>query len=416
MEHFYRDIYPDYFSYPKLYRSFVEEAKEGSLLVEVGAFLGRSIAYLGVEALNSGKNLRIDCIDDWNPASCRVWYTDADGKNFREYAGVEVYKQFLRNMEPLGNLVRSMRMTSLEAVDLYEDESIDYLFLNGDQSYETVRDELHAWYPKIKPGGIIAGHDWNGFPGVQRAVRGFAKFDSSKVRTSENCWIYRKPDLPVNIFETEESGERNFDAIYERGLWGWEGNGSGTGSMMHTTVAVRDLFCKLIEEEGVSTIVDVSVGGMLWWPEVLEKYPHVKFYGYDISKTKTAENAEKYRDRVNWKFDVADVTTKMDYPKCDLLICRHTLNHLSAQDVIKSMVHLKVADARLLGITQHEVDDLFKEELITPDAPGCVDYRPIDLRRSPIAMPDPWLEIEDADAEDVQMEWQRKFCIWQRLQ
>ncbi len=219
------------------------------------------------------------------------------------------------------------------------------------------------------------------------------------------------------IFATESlQGERNFDLVYERGLWGWEGNGSGTGSMMHTTVAVRDLFCKLIEEEGVSTIVDVSVGGMLWWPEVLEKYPHVKFYGYDISKTKTAENAEKYRDRVNWKFDVADVTTKMDYPKCDLLICRHTLNHLSAQDVIKSMVHLKVADARLLGITQHEVDDLFKEELITPDAPGCVDYRPIDLRRSPIAMPDPWLEIEDADAEDVQMEWQRKFCIWQRLQ
>lgn len=216
-----------------------------------------------------------------------------------------------------------------------------------------------------------------------------------------------------NIFTvgTPEKTLRDFDKIYSRELWGWEGNGSGTGSMMHTTVAVRDLFERLIVEHGVRTIVDVSVGGMEWWPEVLDKHPEVKFYGYDISTIKTAENRERFKDRGNWEFyqgDLIDTT----YPACDLLICRHTLNHLLAIDVIRSLVNLKTSDAKLLAITQHEIDELFNEVPIAEDTPGCIDYRPIDLKKSPLNMPAPWMEIDDADAEDVQMAWLRKFSIW----
>ena len=105
--------------------------------------------------------------------------------------------------------------------------------------------------------------------------------------------MQRDPQNLENIFSTGQEFEktRDFDEIYERGLWGWEGNGSGTGSMMHTTVAVRELFSKLIEENGVRSIVDTSAGGMLWWPEVLERYPEVKFYGYDRYGEATPESA-----------------------------------------------------------------------------------------------------------------------------
>ena len=217
------------------------------------------------------------------------------------------------------------------------------------------------------------------------------------------------------IFSTGDRIEKrkDFDEIYSRGLWGWEGNGSGTGSMMHTTIAVRDLFSRLIEEEEVRSIVDISAGGMLWWPEVLEKYPAVKFYGYDISKIKTKESQERFSHRPNWEFHVGDVAETI-YPKCDLLVCRHTLNHLSVSDVIKSMENLKKSDARMLAVTQHEVDDLYNEALIAEGTDGCIDYRPIDLRKPPLNMPTPWLEIDDADAEDVQMDWKRKFSIWKK--
>ena len=205
---------------------------------------------------------------------------------------------------------------------------------------------------------------------------------------------------------------RNFDKIYERQSWGHEGNGSGTGSMMHTTVAVRSLFIDLIQNHGVKKIVDVSVGGMEWWPTVLEQFPDVEFYGYDISLIKTKENKERFKDRPNWKFYFGDLVSKKDYPDCDLLICRHTLNHLSSVDVLKCLDNLKKVKWKFLGITQHPMNHLEQEKPILSDTPGCIDYRPINLLEPPISMPHPWKEIEDADAEDVQIDWQRKFSLW----
>ena len=47
-------------------------------------------------------------------------------------------------------------------VDNYEDESFDYIYIDSDHRYEqTVRD-IAQWWPKVKKGGILAGHDYNG--------------------------------------------------------------------------------------------------------------------------------------------------------------------------------------------------------------------------------------------------------------
>jgi hypothetical protein len=205
---------------------------------------------------------------------------------------------------------------------------------------------------------------------------------------------------------------RNFDKIYERKLWGEEGNGSGTGSMLHTTVSVRNFITDLIRNQGVRKIVDVSVGGMTWWPEVLNQFPEVEFFGYDISLIKTKENKEKFREKSNWKFYFADLVSKKDYPDCDLIICRHTLNHLCKEDVLKSIDNLKQVNYRFLGITQHAVNEIDIQKNIQSDTPGCIDYRPINLSEEPIGMPSPIMEVDDADAEDVQMNCQRKFSIW----
>ena len=56
--------------------------------------------------------------------------------------------------------VEIKRMKSLEAVRLFDDESIDFFHTDGDHSYEQVRDEVAAWLPKIRPGGLITGDNY----------------------------------------------------------------------------------------------------------------------------------------------------------------------------------------------------------------------------------------------------------------
>ena len=51
-------------------------------------------------------------------------------------------------------------MSSVKAATKFKDNSIDFLFLDAGHEYEDIIEDMTAWYPKVKPGGIIAGHDY----------------------------------------------------------------------------------------------------------------------------------------------------------------------------------------------------------------------------------------------------------------
>jgi hypothetical protein len=52
------------------------------------------------------------------------------------------------------------KQRSLEAVNSFEDESLDFVFIDANHKYEYVKADLEAWYPKVRQGGIIAGDDY----------------------------------------------------------------------------------------------------------------------------------------------------------------------------------------------------------------------------------------------------------------
>lgn len=53
-----------------------------------------------------------------------------------------------------------IRELSMEAVEKFEDNSLDFVYIDGDHSYEAVTEDINAWIKNIKPGGIIAGDDY----------------------------------------------------------------------------------------------------------------------------------------------------------------------------------------------------------------------------------------------------------------
>lgn len=63
---------------------------------------------------------------------------------------------------------------SVDAAKAVEDNTLDFCFIDGDHSYNGVMRDLCAWWPKVKRGGWIGGHDWENDAhkhwGVKRAV------------------------------------------------------------------------------------------------------------------------------------------------------------------------------------------------------------------------------------------------------
>lgn len=64
-----------------------------------------------------------------------------------------------------------LRTDSVKAAKHFSDDSLEAVFIDADHRYEHVRRDLAAWLPKVKPGGLVAGHDyWPKDRGVVRAV------------------------------------------------------------------------------------------------------------------------------------------------------------------------------------------------------------------------------------------------------
>ena len=63
-------------------------------------------------------------------------------------------------------------MYSEQAADQVMDESLDFVFIDAQHDYHSVINDIGLWAPKVKPGGLISGHDYNHnkFPGVVEAV------------------------------------------------------------------------------------------------------------------------------------------------------------------------------------------------------------------------------------------------------
>ncbi len=72
---------------------------------------------------------------------------------------------------------------------------IDFAFIDADHSYEGCANDIELWYDKIKPGGVIAGHDYNEklFPGVVRAVDEFFSIIGGVDLHDDYVWTYVKP-------------------------------------------------------------------------------------------------------------------------------------------------------------------------------------------------------------------------------
>jgi predicted O-methyltransferase YrrM len=84
--------------------------------------------------------------------------------------------------------IRFVQGYSDEVARQFEDESFELVFIDADHTEEWVSRDLAAWAPKVKRGGVIAGHDYDSrnWPGVRRAVDRFFATHPHPVRLEAN--------------------------------------------------------------------------------------------------------------------------------------------------------------------------------------------------------------------------------------
>lgn len=146
-------------------------------IVEVGSFKGRSLIATGLSMTNGGRLFSIDSNQTKTPGT---WVQDhlAIALKLIMDLNSEVFAQHFK-------------MKSKKAVELFKDNSLDYVFIDGDHSYEEVCHDIDAWRMKVKKGGILAGHDYGEpgteankkHPGVYHAVKHKIKGVTNEVGT-----------------------------------------------------------------------------------------------------------------------------------------------------------------------------------------------------------------------------------------
>lgn len=191
MEHIYQDI-QGFFNFGKLYDDIIEKLSDDSIFVEVGVWKGKSISYAVVESINKNKNIKFYAIDTFkgSPGEPQIMEKDS-------IKNKTLYKEYLSNIEPIKDHITTYKKSSVQAAKLFEDKSIDFVFIDASHKYENVKNDILSWLPKIKRGGFIGGHDYDSNPdsqdyGVFLAVN--ETFDIENIKVYEdrgwNSWLY----------------------------------------------------------------------------------------------------------------------------------------------------------------------------------------------------------------------------------
>lgn len=147
--------------------------------VEVGVWNGR----LSEQLLRARPLLKLYMVDRWQvPGEGDSYLTSGADMATRPQAAYDAALREARNRVCwYGGRGWFCIMTSEQAAETLSDRRFDFVFIDADHSYEGVTRDLRAWWPLVKPGGFISGHDWD-HPNqgqVKKAVADFFRVDIS---------------------------------------------------------------------------------------------------------------------------------------------------------------------------------------------------------------------------------------------
>jgi len=176
-----QSLYPPVFKCSGYGLAELVKDHESPLVLEIGCDVGDTSEFL----LSSHPTMRLIGVDPYAD------YLDWNGNNMVNRQ--EVMGNTLLRLNRFGERFILNRKYSDDAVEDFEDNSFDMIFIDGLHTYEQVKIDCENYYSKVKDGGVFAGHDFNVIPGVNKAVKEFAaKVGKEILETETDVWYWIK--------------------------------------------------------------------------------------------------------------------------------------------------------------------------------------------------------------------------------
>jgi len=158
--------------------------------VEVGVYTGT----FSKTILETWKGKQLIGVDPYMKFTKEEYFDSTQDSNQES-----IYAQALAVYVPYGARANLVRLKSLDAAPGIQDGSLDFVFCDGNHSFESATADIAAWYPKVKSGGLFSGHDMytrlkDTNSDAANAVFDFAEsIDTRPHLTYCNSWWFIKP-------------------------------------------------------------------------------------------------------------------------------------------------------------------------------------------------------------------------------
>ena len=97
-------------------------------------------------------------IDVWNSLNKNEYVDINNRENYQD-----TYIKCIENIKNHTDRCHMLRGAGEKLVNLFEDESLDFVYIDANHRYDNVKQDIEIWYPKVRQGGILAGHDYLDF-------------------------------------------------------------------------------------------------------------------------------------------------------------------------------------------------------------------------------------------------------------
>jgi len=107
----------------------------------------------------------------------------------------DIYQRVLTKFKDDKRAV-TIRSFSIEAARIFQPDFFDFVYIDADHTYESVKADIKAWWPKVRSGSVFAGHDYKEGMGVIQAVDEFVKENNLVLNLTEEdyaSWWVIKP-------------------------------------------------------------------------------------------------------------------------------------------------------------------------------------------------------------------------------